>query len=244
MDTIKYEYIFTFKNEEACNSKSIDFIMEIDRTSRQIVKTNIEQHCLEIGFDVHWTELTFHQCEHCPLDVKQFPRCPIAVNLYQVISIFGDHSSIEEVDIEVRSPERNYLKRTRLQYGLQSLFGILMPASGCPRMNFLSPLVPFHLPFADVEETIVRVTSIYLLSQFFHQLDDEPSDFTMEGLRKKYEEVSNVNQGILNRIRSIEKSGDATENAITILNAFVLFFSYEFRFEMKRYRYLFQNTPQ
>ncbi|MCB1615968.1 MAG: hypothetical protein KDI30_08140, partial [Pseudomonadales bacterium] len=42
----------------------------------------------------NWTELSFKQCSHCPLDEKEHSHCPMAVQLHQVIEKFHDTRSI------------------------------------------------------------------------------------------------------------------------------------------------------
>lgn len=230
MDIVKYEYIFDFND-----GKKINYIIDIDINNKIINKTNVDYS----NTDVKWTNLDYFQCSHCPFTVANMSKCPIAVHLYNMIKTFQNNYSIDDVMVTVKTAQRDYIKQTPLQYGLQSLFGLLMPASGCPRMKFLSKLTPFHLPFADVDETIVRVSSMFLLNQYFQKNNGDDASFSLEGLKTMYDDVTIVNQGIISRIRSISNTGDATINAITILNAFVQFFSYEFNIDLKGFKHFF-----
>ena len=97
--------------------------------------------------------------------------------------------------------------------------GLLMPTSGCPRMAFLKPMARFHLPFSTFEETMVRSLSFYLMRQACRD-SNEQEDFTVTSFLKSYEGVSEVNHGLLERIKDIGLSGDADQNAIVILDTF------------------------
>ena len=234
METIFYEYIIYFPDESIRRYR-----VDIDKKRRRIINTNINA---EDG--IEWTDLENYQCENCPLNTKDFPKCPIAHNLHSLVEVFGDQISFEEVSVEIISDQRTYKKDTTLQIALQSLFGILMAASDCPNMNFLSSMVLFHLPFASFEETILRAASFYLLKQYFLKRDNQQYDYSMEGLKKQYEAVEKVNQGLLDRIQSIETEGDASLNAITTLNAFAQMFSLQYELDLASIQYVFNDTNE
>ncbi|MBF0451664.1 MAG: hypothetical protein HQK75_13235 [Candidatus Magnetomorum sp.] len=231
MNLIIFEYIIYFPDETVRHYR-----VEIDKKSRRIVNTNIDT---EDG--VEWTDLEYCQCENCPLNKDLYPKCPIAHNLYSLIEVFKDQISFEEVSVEIISEQRIYKKETTLQIALQSLFGILMAASDCPNMNFLSSMALFHLPFASFEETILRAASFYLLKQFFQKSNNRFYDFSMDGLKKQYEAVEKVNQGLLERIQSIETEGDASLNAITTLNAFAQMFSLQYELDLASIQHVFAD---
>ena len=84
---------------------------------------------------------------------------------------------------------------------------------------FLKPMARFHLPFASMEETIIRSLSFYLTRQFFNSKRGEESDFDLNGFCRMYDDIKKVNEGILQRIRSISKK-DANANGLIILDAF------------------------
>jgi len=95
-----------------------------------------------------------------------------------------------------------------------------MATSGCPHMDFLKPMARYHLPFSTAEETIVRTSSLYLLTQYFKEGSGGEPDYKLAGLENLYEQVSKVNLGIIERIRSRSASGDTNANSIVILNSF------------------------
>ncbi len=230
VETLTFEYIFTFPDGEKKNYK-----IEIDKGTKNIICSSYQAQ-----EGVYWSDLGFYQCSNCPLDPVNTPKCPVALNLQSVIEVFSKSSSIDEVDVEVRAHQRTYKKTTTLQYGLQALFGLLMASSGCPNLKFLSPMALFHMPFADVEETLLRSASFYLMSQFFKKLENKDFDFSLEGLKGHYKEVEKVNKGILARIRAVDEMGEASQNAIIILNAFAQMFEFQHEYDLWLLKYIFK----
>lgn len=231
MDTIFFEYIIHFSDQEVRHYR-----VEIDKKTRRIIQSDKNYHD-----SVDWTNLSYCKCSNCPLKITEYPKCPIAFNLHSLVEVFKDRISYEEVSVEIISNQRSYKKETTLQIALQSLFGILMAASDCPNMNFLSSMAIFHLPFASFEETILRAASFYLLKQYFQKASNQYYDFSMDGLKKQYEDVEMVNQGLLERIQSIETEGDASLNAITTLNAFAQMFSLQYELDLASLQYVFAD---
>ncbi|MBW1840887.1 MAG: hypothetical protein JRI75_03730, partial [Deltaproteobacteria bacterium] len=114
-----------------------------------------------------WTKLEYEQCKECPLEPIEHPHCPIAVNIYEIVEAFKNMISYTECLVRCTTPERIYLKKTTIMEGLSSVFGIIMATSDCPIMDFFKPMARFHLPFSSIEETTVRVISMFLLRQYF-----------------------------------------------------------------------------
>jgi hypothetical protein len=166
-----------------------------------------------------WTKLQCEQCDHCPLDGMKSLRCPIAQNLSHVADSFKDTISHKDVMIKVGTAQRLYLKKSTVQEGLFSIFGLIMATSGCPHMSFLKPMARFHLPFSTLEETMVRSLSFYVLRQLFEHRKGNKADFELTEFDKLYENVHKVNAGIINRIKTLGK-GDAEPNALLILDSF------------------------
>ena len=230
MITESFEYVFYLPSNEIRNYK-----VEIDKETRTLLSNKLMK-----PDEIEWTNLSFQQCSICPLTEDDYPKCPIAWNLHSLVQTFSDQISFQEVDVEILTSQRIYKKSTTLQIGLQSLFGIMMATSNCPKLSFLSPMALFHLPFASFEETIIRSASFYLLKQFFNKLDGNDYNFSMAGLKKQYEEVEVVNQDFLNRIHAIEAEGDASLNAINTLNAFAQMFSLQYEINMESLHYIFK----
>jgi hypothetical protein len=184
-----------------------------------------------------WTELEYEQCEHCTLKNSDSIYCPVAIHLDRVVKSFSAYKSHHEVNITVTTKDRAYVKFTSLQVGLQSIFGLIMATSGCPYLKFLKPMAHFHLPFANLEETVSRSISFYLLKQYFVARKGETPDWELKGLDEAYSQITQVNQGLAARIGRMKSefekgSGDASPNAIVILDSFAQLLSMEISSEL------------
>ncbi len=125
--------------------------------------------------------------------------------------------------------ERTYGQETSIQNGLSSLLGIYMVASGCPIMDYLRPMVRFHLPFATTLETTYRSVSMYLIAQYFRSKRGLSADWKLEKLDDLYKKIAKVNKGLWGRL-SKASTFDANTNAIVMLNTF----GDAIRFSMKK----------
>ena len=125
-------------------------------------------------------------------------------------------------------------------FALFSMFGVIMATSGCPVMDFFKPMAKFHLPFASVEEHLVRSTSFYLLWQYFKNKKGDTPDLDLEKLNERYEAVKKVNLGISKRISHVAEK-DADKNAIVLLCSIAELLSYEFTGNLSTIEYLFEG---
>ena len=169
-------------------------------------------------FPPAWTKLDYRKCSHCPLSSTEFPTCPVALNLSQLVDALKDKMSYDHATVQVSTVERNYVKTLSLQEGIFSLFGLIMPFTACPYTQFLRPMAKYHLPFATPQETLVRSVSFYLLRQYFVAKNGGQPDIKLTELGKRYEKLQIVNQGLINRIRGIVKK-DLELNAFIILTS-------------------------
>ncbi len=188
-----------------------------------------------------WTKLDASKCTNCPLKSEQVSHCPIAVNLSDLVSSFTDRVSFEKVEIRVESPNREYLKKTDLQDGIQSIYGLIMATSGCPHMNFFKPMAQFHLPFSQFEETLPRTISLYLLRQHYLLEKGKITEVNLKSLGECYNEVNQVNQGIGERFKLL-KMRDSSKNGVAILDAFATLVPMELADGFKNFESLF-NRP-
>jgi len=156
------------------------------------------------------------QCGCCPLSRNEHPQCPIAVNIADLVDAFKDVVSSELCTVRCETPERTYLKKTTIQEGLFSIFGIINATSLCPIMKPSRPMARFHLPFATLEETIIRSTSFYLLGQYFEHKRDNTADLDLSRLDEHYDRIRMVDEGILERITSLTEK-DAGKSAFVTL---------------------------
>ena len=187
-----------------------------------------------------WTKLDECKCNNCPLKSEQVPHCPIAVNLSDLVSSFKDRVSFEKVEIRVESANREYLKKTDLQDGIQSIYGLIMATSGCPHMNFFKPMAQFHLPFSQFEETLPRTISIYLLRQHYLLEQGKIAEVNLKSLGECYNEVNQVNRGIGERFKLI-KMKDSSKNGVAILDALATLVPMELADGFKNFEALFSR---
>lgn len=166
-----------------------------------------------------WTALACHRCPHCPLDPAVEPLCPLAARLDPLVDTLGSVLSYATLDVEVEVANRVVSTHAPAQAVASSLMGLIGATSGCPHTAFLKPLAWFHQPFASEEETVFRAVSAWLLKQHFRSLDGETPDWTLAGLRQRYDALHTVNVHLAKRLRQAS-SCDATVNAIVRLDMF------------------------
>ncbi len=167
-----------------------------------------------------WAKLKNFRCVVCPLENEEY--CPLAVQLPDIIDFFSNIYSYQQAKITVETEERTYVKNTSVQRGLSSLLGIVMPASGCPVMAKLKPMIPFHLPFASAAETEYRVFSTYLFAQYLRYKQGLKPDWEMKNLETLYEEIGLVNRNVVKQLKKLSLR-DANLNAVVILDTFTGF---------------------
>ncbi len=177
----------------------------------------LEQQAPEQSSLPAWTALAFHQCPNCPLETSQHPHCPVAANLVQLVRGIGGVHSHDQVEVQVREPQRTISSTTTAQRAVSSLLGLIMATSACPHTAYFRPMARFHLPLASKEETVYRATSMYLLAQYFAYRDGRVPDFDLNGLAEIYRNLQIVNKAMAERLRSASEQ-DAAVNAIVILD--------------------------
>lgn len=176
-----------------------------------LISSDVEQ--------LDWALLENHQCPNCPYAPGDRKYCPVALAISEVLKEVDGAASTDVVNCEVTTAQRTYAAEVDYQKALYSLLGLLMATSGCSKFAFLRPSARFHLPFASLEETIVRTCSIYLLSEYFK----DPSTAIEQGIQRlteHYEQLDQVNHALLSRVRSMLPKGDAHQNAMIVLNSF------------------------
>jgi hypothetical protein len=203
---MRIRYTFQFDNGE---EKLFDVLLN-ERTL-QVVQSSTASN-------PEWTKLKYQQCENCPMadDVKY---CPVAVNIAHLIDEFKLSTSYDKTLVKVETPERTFTQETTVQNGLSAILGIYMTTSGCPILDYLRPMVRFHLPFATAHETVFRAVSMYLVAQYFRERNGLEPNWDLEGLVNIYKEIGTVNKGMWNRL-SKASSFDANVNALIVLSTF------------------------
>jgi hypothetical protein len=228
-DTVSIQYKFTFTDKRVR-----EFNVRLDGETLSLIpqkRSSVPD----------WTRLSYRKCPNCPLSDKLHPNCPIALNLVEVVEFFKNSISFEEVDVEIITEARNYIKHSDLQTAISSLIGIFMVTSGCPVMDKLRPMVRTHLPFATPEETIYRILSMYMLAQYFVFKDGQKPDWELQNLQDIYEQVQIVNKSFCQRLSEIQIK-DASLNAVVSLDSFATLttFSLELN-QLDRIKHLFHT---
>jgi hypothetical protein len=221
----------------------IQYCFRLPDHSSEDFKLELDPHNLELTGNIPqslpaWTELDFHQCPHCPLEVVTDPYCPLAANLVNIVQRFDGLISYDKIRVDVITQERRISQHTTAQKGISSMMGLVIATCGCPHTAFFKAMGRFHLPLASSEETIFRATSMYLLAQYFLKMEGRHADFELGGLTKIYNNMQIVNVAIANRLRSTSMS-DSLINAIVILDNFAKSLPYAIEKSLKNFRHLF-----
>ena len=202
---ISYEYVYKFATGQVKK-----FLIQLDPDTLGLIVKRQENMPL-------WALLNHKKCENCSLDVKTHTYCPIALNFVDIADQFQNMVSHENVFVTVTNEERVYARETTIQQGLIPLIGIIMTTSGCPVMDYLKPMVRFHLPFASLDETVFRTVSMFLLVQFYRNQEGQKAEWRLDGLTRVYAEVGIVNRDFANRLRDAATK-DANINALVNLD--------------------------
>lgn len=199
-----FSYSFRFEN------KNVNLDLQVDSKSLGLIVDESEEK-------PEWTKLEYNKCDSCPLNSSEVSHCPMALATLKPVELFNEHLSTEKVRVEVKTPERNYIKDCDLQTGLSALMGLLMATSGCPFFDFLKPLARFHSPFSSLEETHYRILSLFLMRSHF-----SPNQEVGESLRDRvfepYAKLADVNRDFLKRMFGVIEK-DSALNAVVILDS-------------------------
>lgn len=227
MEPRQIVYRFEFSAE-----KSQEFTVNIDENG------NVVQDALDTNLP-EWTDLNFAKCSHCPLQVSEYRKCPLAIQIVQAIEAFQAVISFDHVCLSVTTEERTIRQNTSAQRALSSLMGLLMATSGCPYTDYFKPMALFHLPLASADETVYRASSMYMLAQYYRVKAGQDADLSLDGLKQIYHHMAELNRCMVERIRGAIKQ-DAAVNALVLLDFFVKSFSYSVEDELEDFQGLFR----
>ncbi|MEC7369304.1 MAG: hypothetical protein VX709_08450 [Pseudomonadota bacterium] len=166
-----------------------------------------------------WTDLKVHQCPNCPLEVDFVRTCPAAAALVDLVSRSQNMNSFEEVDLEIITSDRTVKQTVTAQRAFSSFMGLILPISGCPRLEVFKPMARFHLPLANDDETMYRTISMYAVRQLFRAEQGFEVESDLKGLLDIYGEVDKVNIALNARLEQAT-ANSATSNAIVVLGSF------------------------
>ncbi len=212
--------------------------------SQEIINLRLDAQTLElkeeaIGEPPTWTALGFHQCPNCPLTPDKHPRCPLAVHLVSTVNRFKGKLSFHEIHLNVVTNERIFSNPTTLQNAISSLMGLISATCGCPHTAPLRPMARFHLPLATNEETIYRVSSMYLLDQYFLRKKGQDTDLELTGLKDIYNNIQIVNSAFTQRLRDASQT-ESTVDAMIMLDSYAQIMPEEIEDSLDSIAYLFR----
>ena len=226
MEIIEIQYRFILEDQ-----RHEVFDLQLDPRTLEVINNKSQNFPF-------WTALEFQQCPHCPLDKETVPHCPVATGLIGVVERFDKIFSYDELDLEVITNQRRVTQHTTAQRALGSLIGLLFATSGCPHTDYFKPMARFHLPLASMEETMFRVTSMYLMAQYFRQKEGVESDFEFAGLKDILDNMHRLNVMIAERIRNATET-DSSLNAVIQLDTFLGMMPFVSQEQMTKLRHLF-----
>jgi hypothetical protein len=208
----------------------------------KVFKLDIESDTLSLVTNFgevmpEWTKVSNIGCQHCETNEI---HCRPALAIAYLIKQFDQIPSYEKVKVIVETENRTFLKDTSVQAGVGGIFGIIMATSGCPILGKLKPMVRYHLPFADIEETEYRVFSMYMLAQYFKMKKGLNPDLEMDNLKSTYDDIREINRKIAKSIADLEKM-DTSINAVVALNNFADSVSFSLEDKLENIERLFDN---
>ena len=208
MEIIEIQYCFIFGDQ-----RREVFDLQLNARTLEVINNKSQNFPF-------WTALEFHQCPHCPHDKESVQHCPVAMGLTGIIDRFEKIFSFDELNLEVITNQRRVTQHTTAQHALGSLIGLLFATSGCPHTDYFKPMARFHLPLASMKDTMFRVTSMYLMAQYFRQKEGLESDFEFAGLKDILDNMHLLNIMIAERIRNATET-DSSLNAVIHLDTFL-----------------------
>ncbi|MEE4251196.1 MAG: hypothetical protein V2I38_11455 [Alcanivoracaceae bacterium] len=220
---ISYQLTFSDSREER-------IVLMLDPQSGEIV-------CHDDYTPPDWAMLGHNQCSHCPLRPDEVTYCPIARNIAHLFSGNNTGSSHDRVALRVEMGQRIYLFETSAQRALSSLFGLICALSPCPHTQPLKPMGIMHLPLASDVETLVRISSLFLLRSYLAHQDNPAVPVDLSEMESTYQNLTTLNKGMASRLREASAS-DTAVNAITLLDVLVKDVRFELDSQLKLLREL------
>ncbi len=213
--------------------------------SQEIINLRLDAQTLELkdrppSEPPTWTALGFNQCPNCPLSPETHPRCPLAIHLVNTVNRFKGKLSFHEIHLNVVTNERIFSHPTTLQNAISSLMGLISATCGCPHTAPLRPMARFHLPLSTNEETIYRVSSMYLLAQYFRRNKGKDADLELTGLVDIYKNLQVVNNSFTQRLRDASQT-ESTVDAMVMLDSFAQIMPDEIKDSLESISYLFED---
>lgn len=187
-----------------------------------------------------WTELGYHKCKNCTLNPEQVSHCPAATSFVPVVNKFSKvSSSVVEMEVETILSGRRIIQKAPAQRAISSIMGLLFACSGCPHTIYFRPMARYHMPLSSENETLMRVTSMYTLAQYFKYKKGEQPDQELKGLKDIYGELKIVNRTMAERLQATDGT-DTYINPMILLDMYAHTMPYEIEDSLKDLQYLFK----
>ena len=187
-----------------------------------------------------WTELEYCKCMNCPLNSEQINNCPAATSFVPVVSQFSQVNSNIEMEVETIVAGRRIIQRAPARRAISSIIGLLFACSGCPHTIYFKPMVRYHVPLSNENETMMRATSMYTLAQYFKFKRGEQPDLELKGLKDIYEELQIVNRTMAERLQAADGTNTSI-NAMILLDMYAKTMPFEIEDSLNDLQYLFKS---
>jgi len=226
-----FQILYKFSWDKSCEA---NFNLDLDENSLLLLNNKTEQV-------PEWTDLDYYKCMNCPLDSEKVGHCPAATSFVPTINQFSRVSADTEIEVEAFIAGRRIIQKAPARRAVSSIIGLLFASSGCPHTVYFRPMVRYHIPLSDENETMMRSASMYTLSQFFKFKDGGEPDLELRGLKKIYEELQIVNRTMAERLRAADGT-DTSINAMIILDMYAHTMPYEIEKSLRDLQYLFKSS--
>ncbi|MCK5663682.1 MAG: hypothetical protein KAI17_09350 [Thiotrichaceae bacterium] len=226
--TIFIEYKFTLSD-----GKNLDYKVFLERfRAKQLDKFEYPG----------WTELWFKQCTNCPLDTDEYSHCPVAIDIQDILTGFNEILSFNTTAVRVITPEREYFKHCDAKTGLRALMGLVMATSRCPILSKMRGMARYHLPFASIDEIVFRMSSSYLLTQYYLHKDGKQADWDLKGLKKYYQDLRKLNNNFRDRI-NLGRESDTNLSVLSTLFSISSLLAISLEHNLQEQKELFFDFP-
>lgn len=224
------EFIYRLSAEDV---ESKEFSIAVDKQSMTLIGDMPTTY-------PHWTELSYQQCRNCPLNTEQIAHCPVAVNLIPLLDLCGNLASHKQLSVQVFTDRRTISAETTAQHVASSILGLIMATSPCPHTEYLKPMARFHLPLADQDETVYRVTTMFLLAQYFRYKHKLPYSLELDELLSIYQNLQVINFHLAKRLKAAI-SEDAAVNGVILLDLLSKSVSWSIEDGLEEIQHLFES---
>ena len=145
-----------------------------------------------------WSDLSNNKCPNCPLNSKDSPSCPLALDVYEIAPAFEGISKETKVDCVVKTKERWYFKNTPFKKAFASFFNYVATTSSCPILRGSKWQRSFHIPFLSGKEEETFNFASGLLEHQKKEIIEDPK-LTLENYQNTMKQKDIVKQHFLKR---------------------------------------------